>query len=233
MAKMTRDLSSVPAYADLEKIRASVKELTAQLEQCKQETVQTLYTIAIQTEDVLPLRDEVIQQVYWSEEITSTEIAEIFGLQLNAIAKIAAVGYSTKIPCNQCKQPKIVSVTSKSHFKNLQRDRKSYICKDCKSEQAQESDERYKEYARHARERMEELHVMPYKQYLQSPEWQQRRKDQLRRANYRCQVCNYSDTVLDVHHRTYERRGNENQRDLIVLCRNCHSIFHKQGKLED
>lgn len=64
-----------------------------------------------------------------------------------------------------------------------------------------------------------------YKDYLSSPEWQERRKIKLAEAGYRCQLCN-SPKRLQVHHRTYERRGNEAMRDLIVLCADCHGRFH-------
>jgi len=47
----------------------------------------------------------------------------------------------------------------------------------------------------------------------------------LKRAKYSCQLCNSKDN-LNVHHRTYERRGHELASDLIVLCKQCHKTFH-------
>lgn len=32
---------------------------------------------------------------------------------------------------------------------------------------------------------------------------------------------------MEVHHITYERRGNELFGDLIVICRGCHELLHK------
>jgi hypothetical protein len=32
---------------------------------------------------------------------------------------------------------------------------------------------------------------------------------------------------LQVHHRTYERRGAELADDLVVVCRQCHEIHHR------
>lgn len=75
-----------------------------------------------------------------------------------------------------------------------------------------------------------DLRTMPYHQYLQTPEWQATRKQRLQVARYRCQVCN-SNGLLNVHHRTYERRGEERAGDLVVLCDDCHGIFHREGKL--
>ncbi len=69
--------------------------------------------------------------------------------------------------------------------------------------------------------------TMPYREYLQTSEWHATRMQALRRANYRCQLCPRTDQ-LQVHHNTYERRGREAPGDLIVLCRRCHEVFHRQ-----
>jgi hypothetical protein len=78
--------------------------------------------------------------------------------------------------------------------------------------------------------RDEILSGMDYPKYLQTDHWQGVRKIALERASGRCCVCN-SESRLDVHHRTYERRGYELPEDVIVLCRKCHEIFHKNGRL--
>ena len=74
------------------------------------------------------------------------------------------------------------------------------------------------------------LRWMPYERYLKTFHWQETRASALDRAGNRCQVCN-TTRGLHVHHRTYERRGAELPEDLIVLCRDCHSTFHKNGRL--
>jgi len=74
---------------------------------------------------------------------------------------------------------------------------------------------------------------MDYQEYLDSPAWRERAEAEKDRAGQRCRVCNAGrDAVsLDTHHRTYERIGHEVEGDLIVLCRDCHRIFHEHGKL--
>jgi hypothetical protein len=84
------------------------------------------------------------------------------------------------------------------------------------------------EEALHAK-RLEQLRTMPYRLYLQTDEWQATRRARLRAAQHRCQVCNAA-RKLHVHHRTYERRGNEWASDLIVLCDDCHAMYHRVGK---
>lgn len=69
------------------------------------------------------------------------------------------------------------------------------------------------------------LKHIPYREYLKTAHWEETRKKALDRARHRCQACNTQDD-LHVHHRTYERRGEERDDDLTVLCRSCHSRIH-------
>ncbi len=75
-----------------------------------------------------------------------------------------------------------------------------------------------------------ELRAMPYTDYLRTPHWRRRRAAKIRAAGGRCQLCGRggSGTLLDVHHNTYERLGEERDEDLIVLCRECHSRHHNR-----
>ena len=79
--------------------------------------------------------------------------------------------------------------------------------------------------------RIEELKAMPYDEYLQTPEWSEKREKALRRAEHRCQICN-SSGFLHVHHRTYENRGDERLEDLAVLCEDCHKLYHYKDSVE-
>lgn len=74
------------------------------------------------------------------------------------------------------------------------------------------------------------LRSLPYAEYLQTPHWAARREATLKAAGGRCHVCNSSDNP-NVHHRTYERFGDEADGDLLVLCQPCHQLFHDNGKL--
>jgi hypothetical protein len=81
-------------------------------------------------------------------------------------------------------------------------------------------------------ERGVDLAQMPYREYLESPEWKARRLMALQGAFFRCQICN-RDSRLNVHHRTYERRGVEHPADLVVLCEDCHGLYHGKGRLAE
>lgn len=65
-----------------------------------------------------------------------------------------------------------------------------------------------------------------YTAYLNSEHWQQVREEAIERAGVRCMLCNRDDETLHVHHRTYERLGNEDPMDVIVLCATHHTQFH-------
>jgi 5-methylcytosine-specific restriction endonuclease McrA len=79
---------------------------------------------------------------------------------------------------------------------------------------------------------IKKLKKLPYKEYLKSEHWQQIKKE-IKRVFKTCVICN-SKTNLNVHHRSYRHRGNANKeiRDLILLCSECHTLFHTYGKLK-
>ena len=58
--------------------------------------------------------------------------------------------------------------------------------------------------------------------------WRKIRQEVLDRDKA-CAICR-STEFLEVHHRTYERIGEERQEDLITLCRECHQIFHQHKR---
>lgn len=75
-------------------------------------------------------------------------------------------------------------------------------------------------------DRMTALQRMPYQQYLSTPEWRRVRAAALERAGYACSLDVTHTSELQVHHRTYERRGCERPSDVVVLCRDCHELHH-------
>lgn len=127
------------------------------------------------------------------------------------------------VSCHECGGD--IEFRSRSHAKELL-DNKVNICEACMTKKRESENEKWRTRIKEIEARQIELATMPYADYLKTPEWQERRATHLKRAHFKCQVCN-SGGVLDVHHRTYERRGQENYNDLIVLCRSCHGKFHE------
>lgn len=65
-----------------------------------------------------------------------------------------------------------------------------------------------------------------YITYLNSIEWEQKRKLVLELHHNKCQKCNTSSN-LQVHHWTYVRLFKEELGDLFCLCKDCHTELHK------
>ena len=70
-----------------------------------------------------------------------------------------------------------------------------------------------------------------YINYLKSKKWKARRYAALERAKFKCQFdeC-FERESLAVHHKTYDRLGNEDPGNLIVLCSGHHWYIHKKNK---
>ena len=65
---------------------------------------------------------------------------------------------------------------------------------------------------------------MNYQAYILSDFWQFQRRYKLMECD-KCEKCGRRHE-LDVHHKTYERLGDELMSDLIVLCVRCHNDLH-------
>jgi 5-methylcytosine-specific restriction endonuclease McrA len=73
--------------------------------------------------------------------------------------------------------------------------------------------------------RAAQLRKMPFEEYWLTPEWRALRDRVRIRAGKKCELC-YKRRPLQVHHKTYERYGQELLTDLIALCRECHARHH-------
>ena len=80
------------------------------------------------------------------------------------------------------------------------------------------TDTNYKNY-------IEYLKNMQYLEYLKTDHWQHFRKEAFKFYKSSCQICN-SKNNLNIHHKTYKNRGRETFNDIVILCYNCHELFH-------
>lgn len=69
------------------------------------------------------------------------------------------------------------------------------------------------------------LGSISYQEYLRSSHWQTIRELKLAKGKNECEVCG-SNSQLQMHHKTYKRRGKELPEDLVILCKPCHQKFH-------
>lgn len=73
--------------------------------------------------------------------------------------------------------------------------------------------------------------MIEYRSYIKSEKWKRLRNAILRKRGLRCERCRRyrQKRFLHIHHKTYERLGNELLNDLEILCVDCHSFEH--GKI--
>jgi len=207
----------------LKELRSLVENLNENIKALKSE----MQTIVLKSN----LRNEpkdIVSMLYWGfPEIPSDVILQ--SLKDTNIRK-----YIEPLHLYTCKKCGFeIYAKSRSNQKDIDRHyrNKQLSCPQCKKDSSNARTETSIVYWKQRKERLNTLKTMPYQEYLQTPEWQETRKSQLKKAGYACQVCNKSKTILDVHHRTYEHRGEEDSKDLIVLCGDCHDIFYRHGKL--
>ena len=88
---------------------------------------------------------------------------------------------------------------------------------------------------KHIKYHLDRLGYKSYKEYLQSQHWlvtkdyfyshSQRILMMRRSGGICCEFCRTKGKV-NLHHKTYERLGNERCTDLIILCDDCHQQIH-------
>lgn len=166
--------------------------------------------------------EEGIQNIYWCEyEGISKVIKDTYKQKTGIIFKPKPL--ETGEYCDSC--GKQLFAKSKLEYKSYLCGKWRSTCDDCVKVANKVNQGRYREYAEQRELELQALKTMKYSEYLKTDHWAGLRKRMLQKAGYRCQLCGGAG-ILNVHHRTYENRGEESYSDLIVLCSGCHSKFH-------
>ncbi|MGH3427730.1 MAG: HNH endonuclease signature motif containing protein [Mycobacteriales bacterium] len=180
-------------------------------------------------------RKELLWMLYWefADLIAVPVLAEQASINHHQLLKKVSPAF-VEMGCDDCGEPVTIKLRSRFHLQEQRRERVSCIkCSTAKAAvDAQDRAQRTQQYEEQHREteaRVQQLRTMPYAEYLQTPEWKGLRYKKLRAVGFCCEFCS-ARINLQVHHRTYERRGCERLDDLRVLCDSCHGKLH--GKKE-
>ena len=165
--------------------------------------------------------DDLTNELYWLDPDLAGIVRETYKRLVDKNVKIKPAFIGNQ--CLHCGKETPATSWSDSFSK-------FHTCETCIQERQKQVKENWQEEQEERQSDLWALKTMPYQEYLKTEHWKMKRQAALKRAYYRCQLCN-GNGALDVHHRTYERRGEEYANDLIVLCRNCHSIFHAESEV--
>lgn len=72
--------------------------------------------------------------------------------------------------------------------------------------------------------------IIDYNEYINDhPHWQKVRQARFQFDGGRCAICHRDlrGDVYETHHLTYQRLGHERMRDVVTLCKDCHTNFHR------
>lgn len=74
------------------------------------------------------------------------------------------------------------------------------------------------------------LRQNPYLATLSSKEFKRRKTARVKATRSHCERCGlyFPRSGLQLHHKTYERLGNELETDLELLCRECHIVADRE-----
>ena len=74
-----------------------------------------------------------------------------------------------------------------------------------------------------------------YQEHMQSKFYDEIRRETIKRAEFRCQICNAGGTPIECHHRAYGRIATPAEsKDTIGICTSCHQLVTaaKRSKLD-
>lgn len=225
-----------PVMEEVKQLGIFIEQAESILSELKQQIHEEIERLPGKIGDNEELFAEVVYHLYWfNNHVSKTAIKKAFNVVTQSHAsknsKNVIRPLAIELICRDCQQPFQTQASSLNNRGSV-----SGICQACWAQYMEErraNDEHRQRLHQAYHDRLRELATMPYYDYLQTPEWAERRKRAMKRAGYRCQVCNAYGVQLNTHHRTYERRGNEWDKDLITLCRTCHEIFHQNGQLAE
>jgi len=164
---------------------------------------------------------DVMSYYYWETNLAVSILKASLNDEKMMINKFVQ-GYCVVTSCPNCGSDVFSYPRSREKRRYMKDDVLCPVCSDrkkwIKERKSKEEWEDYKIY-------LKKLKDMPYKEYLRTNHWLDVRRRALNRANNKCQLC-YNENKLQVHHKTYERRGHEHNSDVIVLCEKCHKKFH-------
>lgn len=193
----------------------------------------------------------LIDFLYWNTPVELAIIASLLGMSVHRVRyEITPIDAASKCECLKCGEAMNIIIRSRSESEAFDARRRKinseaiqarlkrlFTCKKCVANEVirkQNESKAYwklskqKEQQRESEERQwaESVRSMPYKEYLETEHWQGLRKMKLRQSHGRCQLCDQTNVILHVHHKCYDRLGQEYLTDLIVLCEQCHKKYH-------
>ena len=133
---------------------------------------------------------------------------------------------NSDIKCKKCNKFIQIKTRNDCDFEFFKKNKICLTCWDIKTEQCKNEQ---KLNAINQLKTFNKLKWMSYTEYLKSNHWINLRNRFLKYSNNKCGICQ-SQQKLQVHHRTYKNKGCEEYKDLIVLCKKCHELYHKSTK---
>lgn len=182
---------------------------------------------------------DLARELYWNwgSDVKTKSLCTLLGLKsTNQVCRV--VGPIEIIAqCKGCKKDYKHTFNSRSELGNYEvsyriRDYLSHYCDECQARRKAERESKWRARRERYEQRLIQLCSMPYQEYLRTAEWEETRERALKRAGYHCSICNAGKCELHVHHRSYQNLGQETNRDVIVLCKDCHKLFHEQSSVK-
>ncbi len=231
------------ALEELEFLNATDEQIRQLQEQQKQRKADMIVELSQKLKQVpLEQANVVASNAYWADPKLADAVRKAYLSGTNR--GFVPLSMPTEIACERCGN--LITATSWTNYKDIvsraeHREKEAayrwgeQLCLSCAEAKRAKRDEESAAYfdcweeeceaAEREREQREaELQQMSGDEYFQTEHWQLLAQAVVKKAGYRCQLCN-TGGILNVHLHTQEVRGRESLADLVVLCQQCSGSY--------
>jgi len=230
-------LSMTQVQESLDRFNADIDQKQAEINQLKEEIIEVRQAFDVFLQEVLSQAyhgelpgqtvNSIATRLYWQSSTWSfkaiAQITRCYKMVTHLPFKPGSI--EALLTCATCGKEYQVVIKSQHEFQAMIAPIMPHCCGACQAKRERQAEASWQARMKKMEQRLAVLKAMPYREYLQTPEWQATRKKALRQAGYRCQLC-HGEGVLNVHHNNYTHLGCEAPVDLIVLCAPCHAKHH-------
>jgi 5-methylcytosine-specific restriction endonuclease McrA len=195
-----------------------------------------MYDPELQKEIVIPF-------LYLKEDVKLSWIAETCFLGVRQVCEIVEAHLKLTYHCLYCGE--VLRIKSRQHLFRLRDSLDAYclggsedsiadlLCDTpCAENHVQHEEDQKRLQNIHQKAQHDALREVDYGDRRQTDAWKRQiRGIVLARAGHKCTDCGRNDRILEIHHNTYRNYGQEKLEDFTVLCRPCHSEWHKRWGL--
>lgn len=171
-----------------------------------------------------------LSYMYWDTDYPVVPLIRELGYGTRSASQLKKQGLlcnaSRTMTCSKCGDTESAIVKSRRQLNDFKELPHLYECTKCNPDIPQDKTEIKPKVIKEIRVSVSKDNLdISYEAYLETYHWDSVRMRTFGMAGWKCQLCS-SKGDLVAHHNNYNNLWNESVKDLVCLCKSCHTLFH-------